>query len=200
MDLNAMGGGAGDFDSAAMQADAGGMGFTLADLAAFDTSELSPMMTRLFPAGVHVVKIKAVALSESVSQDPAKPSLFRIGWQYECLEGNPISREIDPETLTGRTLNESYTLWPKDMQEGIQLTMGRYKKVNLPHKGPLGGLKDGTPGWLDSAVEQVIKLRVRHFTRKDGSEQAGFDWLPYESANEMGNGADAGVMVTGQSA
>lgn len=169
-------------------ASAGLGGFSLADLAAYDTSELNPLMSRLFAAGVHVFRVEETKLSERVSNDPSKPSLFSVNWKMECLEGNPTSVDVDPESLVGRSLTEGYVFWPDQFTELVQLLMGRYKRVGLPYHGALGGMtaEGMEPGWLDSVTGKVIKVRVRHVPTKDGTERAYYDWLPYESESDEG--------------
>lgn len=160
------------------------MGLSLSALAEFDTTGLSAMTSRLPPKGIFLVRDKSVMLTEKPSQDPDKPNLYMVTFKYECLEATLADPEVDAEAMVGREFTETYTLWPDQMQELIQLLMGRYKKVGLEHHGRLGGVAEMEPGWLDGVVDHVFNLRIRHWTTKSGNEQAGYDWAPAETGEE----------------
>jgi hypothetical protein len=152
-------------------------GNSLADLAGIDTSGMAAMTSRLPEVGIYLVRGKEVELTRSESNDPAKPPLHRVNWKTEILAAQlHADSETDPDDIAGRDLNHSDTLWPDDMKECIQLVMGRYKTVGLPFQGTLGGVEGHEPGWLDSMVGHMFRIRVRHATTKDGNQRAYYDW------------------------
>lgn len=153
---------------------------SLADLAAMNTDEIAVLTSRLPDEGIYLVRCTELNISESESQDPTKPNLFRVNYNTEILEAKPLGKDKDPESYVGRTLKEGYVLWPTQFRELIGLLKGRYKIIGLPFTGALGGVEGQEPGWLDGAVNHIFRIRVRHFTDKNKNERAGYDWLPEE--------------------
>lgn len=154
--------------------------FSLAQLAEIDTSDLKAQVSRLPPAGIFLVR--GVDAKAGESRQEGKPPLFNIAFESEILEAKPLDKDKDPESLVGGKLKDRYILWPSDFQEALQLLMGRYMVIGLEHKGRLGGVEGGEPGWLDNYPGAIHRIRVRHFTDKNGVDRAGFDWLPAEDA------------------
>lgn len=151
------------------------VGFSLMDLASFNTDEISVVLSRNPPGGVYTVKGLGVAMKMGEPKDD-KPALPRMAISVETLEAKLIKKDQDPATLIGRKLTIPYTLWPNDMQNSIGLLKGMYQKVGLPHTGVMGGVEGAAPGWLDGIVNHMFQIRVFTFTR-NGQEQVGFDWL-----------------------
>src|SRR5882762_3167378 len=87
---------------------------SLADLAAQNTDEIAVLTSRLPEAGIYTVRGKEVALSQSPPRAEGEAPLFRAGFQVEILEAKPLDKAKDAEKLVGRTMRESYTLWPDD--------------------------------------------------------------------------------------
>lgn len=157
--------------------------FSLADLAATNTDEIAVLTSRLPEPGIFTVRGTEVGAKE-VGNDPNKPKLVQFGFKAEILEAEPHDKLVDKEKLIGRTLSEGYTLWPENLAESIGLLKGRYMLVGLPNTGRMGGVEGEEPGWLDGIVNHIYKIRVRRYTNKNGQEQAGFDWLKVEQAEE----------------
>ena len=150
---------------------------SLADLAGMNTDQIQTLLSRVPNAGIYRVRGTEVKGSESEPTD-GKPPLIRYGYKYEVISCQPTDKNVDPETLVGRVLNESYTLWPKQLVELIGLLKGRYQKVGLPNTGMnIGGVEGKEPGWLDTVVGYEFDLRIRTAT-KDGETRAYFDWMP----------------------
>lgn len=163
--------------------------YSLADLANMETDEIKTLMTRLPPAGIFVVLGLAVTAAETKPNAENPNPLFRFSFKSKVLEAKPISKDTDPESLVGRELNDSYTVWTKtkeDFIESIGLLKGKYTTVGLDTTGRMGGVTGQEPGWLDGYVNAQHRLRIRHVTNKDGQERAYFDWLPAEDANKSG--------------
>lgn len=152
---------------------------SLADLAAMQTDEIATLTSRLPEAGMFTVRGTGVKASESAGKEEGQPPLFRFGFGFEVLEAQPLDKNKDPESFIGKTLRESYTLWPSDFAEAIGLLKGRYQAIKLANTGALGGVEGMDPGWLDNITGHVFRVRIRHFESKSGT-RAGFDWLPYE--------------------
>lgn len=171
--------------SDAIQSEAG---FSLADLANLDTDDIQVLMSRLPAEGIFVVRGTEVKAGMNEPKDD-KPPLMYFQYQMEILDAKPLDKKVDPETLVGKNLRERYTLWPKDLAEILGLLKGRYKTVNLPTAGVLGGVEGQEPGWTDGIVNHVFRVRVRHWEGKTGQVNVQFDWLAYETEESEENAA-----------
>jgi len=156
---------------------------SLADLAQMDTSDVKELMSRLPDAGLFIVECKEVKLTVTPSTDPTKPApMIRASHRLEIVAVDElVDRNKDPESLIGRNINDSMTLWANtkaDFDECVGLLKGKYKKVRLANDGPLGG--DGvTSGWLDLAVGHTFPVRVKHGkNQKTGDDTARVEWVP----------------------
>lgn len=165
------------------QATSEGGFLSLADLASLVTDEITTLTSRLPEEGIYTVRGTEVTAAQAESVE-GKPPLFRFNFQSEVLEMKPLDSKVDPEKFVGRSLRESYTLWPADFKEAIGLLKGRFQLIGLENKGNLGGVEGQAPGWLDNFVNKVFKVRVRHYTDKNKNERAGFDWLKPEVTEE----------------
>lgn len=152
--------------------------FSLADLAALDTDSIQAMTSRVPYAGIYTVIGESVKGAQGEPKD-GKPGLLSFRFAAEILEAEVTDKTINPDDLKGRKLNESYTLWPKEMQTMLALLKGRYQKVGLAHTGTglgLGGVEGQPPGWLDAIVGHKFQIRVRTYI-KDGETRAAYDWV-----------------------
>lgn len=148
---------------------------SLAELASLNTDDVTTLLSRVAQPGMYVVLGKSVKGAQSESE--GKAPLLRYGFAYEVESAELVDKKIDSETVVGRTLTESYTLWSNQIQELLGLLKGRYQKVGLPNSGmPLGGVEGAEPGWLDTFVGHRFVLRVRTFISK-GESRAAFDWV-----------------------
>lgn len=157
--------------------------FSLAQLAQMNTDDVQTLLSRVPNAGIYLVVGKSVAGKQSEPVD-GKPPLIRYGYQYEVISATPTDKNVDPETLAGKVMTESYTLWPDQLGELIGLLKGRYQKVGLPNSGmALGGVEGMEPGWLDGIVGHQFYLRVRTAPVK-GETRAFYDYMvpPKESS------------------
>lgn len=154
---------------------------SLADLASMVTDDIQTLTSRVPDAGIFYVIGKEVSATETQSDDPNKPPLFRYNFLADILMAEPLDKSKDPESYVGRTLREGYALWPTDFAQMIGLLKGRYKTVNLDNTGHLGGVEGSNPGWLDNMVGHKFRIRIRHGKTKSGETAAYFDWLPMES-------------------
>lgn len=150
--------------------------FTLADLANLSTDEATVLMSRLPDTGIFVVR--GVEVRAGITDPvPDQPQMFFFNFQAEILEADPLDKNKDRDSYVGKTLRERYTLWPNDFKTMLGLLQGRFKIVGLPFTGPVGGVEGSPPGWIDSWVGHIHRVRVRHWTGKNGNQNAAFDWL-----------------------
>jgi len=164
-------------------------GFSLADFAGLDTTEVKELTSLLPPAGIFAIRCTSAILGANMPEEGAvnedgtpKLPLFNCAYKLEVLEAQPLDKTLDAEKMVGRALSQRFTFWPSNFEEQIGLLKGMYKKVGLPNAGKVGGMEGGEPGWIDGAVEHLFKIRIRHGKVK-GSDQAFFDWVgPIEGA------------------
>jgi hypothetical protein len=154
--------------------------FSLADLAGMNTDDFAVVKSRLPMAGIWTCLVVGAALGQNDPQ-PGKPPLFYAEHKFESITIDPVVKDdsVDPASFAGRKLSDRTTFWPDSFAQEIGLLKGKYVKVGLDVTGNLGGLTEqgGEPGWLDGAVGKIVKIKVRHFTDKNGVERAGIDWV-----------------------
>lgn len=161
---------------------------SLMDLASTDTSELTAQLSRLPRAGIYIINLDEARFAEQAPTDPADPMNYTLGIKGTILVFDPLDKADAGKAaeLEGKALSERYFLFGKDIQEAIQLLMGRYKAAGFRHKGAMGGVEGAAPGWIDEALGKRVAVRVRHFTDKGGQDRAGFDWLSQKAMEKAG--------------
>lgn len=170
-------GGAGD-GTESMESETGFL--SLAALAGANTDEITTLTSRVPPAGIWRVVGEAVKLSQGEARDD-KPAPFRVGFKYLVLHGTATDPNFDNEKMVDRKLQESFTIWADQIEEGIGLLKGRYMKAGIPNTGTLGGVEGFEPGWLDNVVGFEFDLRIRHGQR-NGDTVAYYDWQAAEAS------------------
>lgn len=163
--------------------------FSLADLAAMDTSAIKELTSLVPAAGVYKVRGVEVRGGKSTPPDDGKdrPPLFFFNFNSEILAAKLVDKNVDPETQVGRRLVDSFTLWPAQFNDLIGLLKGRYKLLGLPNSGVIGGVEGQEPGWLDGIVSHEYDVKVSHFVNKSGDTRARFTYMkPAAPAGEAG--------------
>lgn len=165
---------------------------SLADMAEMETDDIQAIQTILFPIGLYGVKVTAANLGVNTPQagelddkgDPKLP-LYYVNYRFEVLVAKPTDPAVESEPLVGRSISERHVFWPNEFSERIGLLKGRYEKVGFSNAGKMGGVEGAEPGWLDSAVDQMLWIKVTHGKPKaDGSQPAYYDWLHADSQDE----------------
>lgn len=159
---------------------------SLMELASTDTSDLTPLMSRLPKQGIYISLLGKAGITEQAPQDPADPMSYNLALPGTILFFKPLDENdtTSAAELEGKNLNERYFLWGKQVKEAIQLLMGRFKSVGLRYKGNIGGVEGSAPGWIDEAEGKRVAIRVRHYTR-DGQDRAAFDWLTPKQLDKL---------------
>jgi len=158
----------------------------LMDLATVDTSDLSAQTSRLQREGIYVVDLTELKFVEQPPQDPADPMNYNLTTRGTILAYAPLDPNESAEGMEGRDLRERIFLYGKDVKEGIQLLMGRFKVVGFKHKGIMGGVEGAPAGWVDEAVGKRIAVRVRHYKNKNDQDQVAIDWLSPKQMEKAG--------------
>lgn len=150
------------------------LGFSsLAELAEMDTDEIKSLDSRLFPAGMFAVRCTEAQLGVSEKEgidpktnEPYEP-LFFANLKFEVLEAKPLDKELDGDSIVGRSITERRTFWPKSFKEEIGVLKGDYEKVGLSPTGRMGGMEGAEPGWIESLVDHVFAIKVTHSKPND---------------------------------
>lgn len=148
--------------------------FSLASMAQIDTSEMEAVTSRVPAVGIYVMKGSDVTITESDGNNEKAPAL-RINFKAQVLEVQPGDLAIDPATLVGRTLTDSFPVWT---QEDIAFLMGNFKKANLPYKGPMVDESGNPVGWLADFVGATFVWKITH-RKRDDDVFANFTWMPF---------------------
>ena len=168
---------------------------SLMELAGLDTSDLQAQVSRLPMAGIYVTELAKLALIQQPPQDPAEPMSYALSCQGVILAFSPLVKDNEaapaiPDGLIGGNLNERIFIYGKNLKEGIQLLMGRFKQAGLRHKGTMGGVEGANPGWIDEALGKRIAIRVSHGQR-NGQDVAYFNWMSPKQMKKAGLGWEA---------
>jgi len=167
---------------------------SLAEMAEMQTDDIKAIKNLLFPLGTYDVRVKSAMLGESrpapgeVDERTGKLKLplFFTDFKFEILAARPVDLDLDPESLVGREISERHTFWPNEFKERIGLLKGRYNEVGFDTSGHMGGVEGNEPGWIDSAVEQFMEIRVRHGKpNADGNQKQYFDWKKIPEQEEV---------------
>lgn len=151
---------------------------SLADFANLNTDDIAAIASRVPDAGVFHVRGEKISASLSEANEKG-PGIYRFNFSLLILDGKPIDKSKDIEKLLGKKINQSYSIYPKDMNEGIGLLKGMYQKVGLPFSGMApGGVEGQPPGWLDTVIGHEFDVRIRTAPDNTGNMRAYFDWLP----------------------
>lgn len=155
-------------------------------LAESNIDEVQAITSRVYPSGKYVVLGKKVEGSETEPKEEGQAPLIRFTFEEEVLKFTPIDKKVDPESMVGRTLKESLTIWPKDLVQSLGLLKGRYQKAGLPNQGmAVGGVAGKEPGWLDTMVNAQFVVKVRSYPDKTTGElRNAFDWEKYVPEGE----------------
>lgn len=149
---------------------------SLADFAEDTAEEFGILYSRRPAAGVFFCRGTSVEAEFRKPTTPEQNPLITVVFTHEILQAESVLGEEDLDSFMGKSIVERYTLWPSNFGELIALLGGRYKKLGLPVTGKNGGTAD-TKGWLDSIQGWPYKVRVYHYTAKNGDERAGFEWM-----------------------
>jgi hypothetical protein len=156
---------------------------SLADLANMNTDGVAAVTSLVPKAGVYTMKGEEVKGGQRPEQEGKAP-LYYFNFVGEILEAKLIDKSVDPESVVGRKLTDSYTLWPAQFSDMIALLKGRYQLIGLPNTGPrLGGIEGQEPGWLDGYAGHVYKVKVSHFNDKQGQQRARFTYLKADASD-----------------
>lgn len=135
-------------------------GYSLADLADLDVSEIAEIRFETLPAGVYEFEVTEADLKEGTNKDGDKR--FEAAWSFKVLECKAVVKPgVDRESLAGKSHTERYFIDPSKPQEDIAKAIGRIRAfvsdMGMESAGKLGDIVKNTTGHIftGKVVEQV---------------------------------------------
>lgn len=145
-------------------------GFSLADLADIDVSDIEEIRFIDLPAGVYDWEVTEADLHEEEKDGERR---FRIEFQIKVLEVFAVLEpNVDKESLLGKQHTERFYIKPKESEEEVKKSIGRVRAfvadIGCDNKGKLGDIVRNTKGHTFKAptVKQTDKNdKSRQYTR-----------------------------------
>lgn len=145
-------------------------GFSLAQLAGFDTSDIAEVRFESLPGGAYVGEGVSAKLEKTTNRDDEVR--FVLTLVTEVSEVKAITeRGVDKEGLVGKKHTERFYIVPAKAEEGIGLIRAFYADIGLPNGGAIGAAEDedGNPieGFADAFVGHSFPFKIHRQPRKD---------------------------------
>lgn len=145
-------------------------GFSLAQLAGFDASEVAEIRFENLPGGSYIFHGTGVKLEKVKNRDDE--TRFKLTVNLEVAEVKAVTeRGVDKESLVGKKHNESFYIVPSKAEEGIGLIRAFYADIGLPNGGVIGAAEDedGNPieGFADGIVGHSFPGKIARVPSKD---------------------------------
>lgn len=123
-------------------------GFSLADIADIDVSEIAEVRFEQIPAGSYDWEVTEASLGEDEKDGERR---FKAEFDLKILEVKAVLEQgVDKESLVGKTFTERYFIKPTEPQEEIEKAIGRIRAfiadIGLDNKGKLGDIVRSAKG------------------------------------------------------
>ncbi len=119
--------------------------FSLADIAGLDVTEIQEIRFENLPMGVYDFKIVSAGLEEGTNRDDEKR--FWAEFKFEVLECKAcVDRNVDKDTLVGKTHSEKFYIVPEKAEEGIGRIRANIADMGCENVGALGDIVKNTEG------------------------------------------------------
>src|SRR3546814_13903284 len=107
-------------------------GFSLAQLAGFDASDVAEIRFENLPGGAYVFNGTGVKLEKTKNREDE--TRFKLTINLEVAEVKAVTeRGVNKEELVGKKHNESFYIVPAKAEEGIGLIRAFYADIGLPN-------------------------------------------------------------------
>lgn len=136
-------------------------GFSLADIADLDVSDIAEVRFEQIPAGVYGWEVTEADLTEDEKDGERR---FGAIFTLKILEVKTVIEQgVDKESLVGKTHTERFFVKPNEPQEDVQKAIGRIRAfiadVGGNNAGKLGEIVRGLKG--HTFVSKGIKQKDR---------------------------------------
>jgi len=153
-------------------------GFSLADIADLDVSDIAEVRFEQLPAGVFGWEVTEADLHEDEKDGERR---FKAEFVLKILEVKSVLEQgVDKEALVGKTHTERFFVKPNEPQEDVQKAIGRIRAfiadIGGENKGKLGDIVRGTKGhtFVSKGITQPDKndKSVKYFRLKPDPKKA----------------------------
>jgi len=145
--------------------DAADQGFSLADLAALDVSEIAEVRFESLPGGLYTFMGVEAKLEKGTNRDDEVR--FILTCKMEVAECTALTeRGFTKEELVGKKHIEKMYIVPEKAAEGIGMIRAFYGDIGLPNEGALGGVEGLEPGMIDGFPGHEFKGKIIKQARK----------------------------------
>lgn len=123
-------------------------GFSLADIADIDVSEIAEVRFESLPNGSYGFEITAADLGEDEKDGERR---FKAEFAMKIVEVKAVLEQgVDKESLVNKSHNERFFIKPSEPQEEVEKAIGRIRAfiadVGLDNKGKLGDIVRSAKG------------------------------------------------------
>lgn len=131
-------------------ADSATEGFSLADIADIDVSEIAEVRFESIPAGSYGFEITEADLGEDEKDGERR---FKAEFTMKINEVKAVLEQgVDKESLIGKSHNERFFIKPAEPQEDVEKAIGRIRAfiadMGLDNKGKLGDIVRSAKGHI----------------------------------------------------
>lgn len=123
-------------------------GFSLADLADIDVSEIAEIRFEQLPNGSYGWEVANADLHEDTKDGERR---YKAEFELKVVEVNAVLEQgVDKESLIGKTHTERFFIKPADEQAEVEKSIGRIRAfiadIGMDNKGKLGDIVRGAKG------------------------------------------------------
>ena len=142
-------------------------GFSLADLADLDVSDIEEVRFSSIPGGVFGFEVTEAGLAEDEKDGNRR---FKAEVKLKVVEVKAVLEAgVDKESLIGKEHSERFFVDPSKPQEDVQKAIGRIRAfvsdVGMDSKGTLGAIVDSLKGHVSTG--KIVKQKDKQDPRID---------------------------------
>lgn len=138
-------------------------GFSLADLADLDVSDVEEIRFESLPPGLYVFKVTDTTLDEKPNRD--NEQRFIAEFKFEVVEVKAVTKKgVDPESLIGKKHTEKFYIVPEKAPEGIGRIRAFLSDIGLNSAGKLGEV-------VAASVEHIFPAKITERANRDDPSQ-----------------------------
>lgn len=150
---------------------------SLADIAGLDVTTVAELRMENLAEGLFIFEAEAGILGERENDEGEKK--YGAQLKFKVLEVQAVmDRNVDPESLVGKTHTEFRSIDPAEAQKGIGYLKGFIADIGCDNTGSIGGLPEEAqpegyvPGFLDKMAGHRFTAKIIHRKDKQGNVRA----------------------------
>ena len=142
--------------------DTQGEGFSLADLAEIDVSEIAEVRFESIPAGSYGFEITEADLAEDERDGERR---FKAEFVMKIVEVKAVLEQgVDKESLINKSHTERFFIKPSEPQEDVEKSIGRIRAfiadIGMDNKGKLGDIVRAAKGHVFNG--KIVKQKDKN--------------------------------------